>query len=372
MSIDSSLANLAVNAAPDVILLLNREHRILYCNESSFELLGYAASDLVGESIDLLIPEELRTHHALWVRKYDQYPLPRPMAAPGIETVALTRSGQRVPVDIKLSPTSAGKEAYLIAVMRDCRIRREYEDKLKEQYQQLERLNRDKTRFMGILSHDMRNYLGIVRLYQELILSGGVGPLNSEQRDVLTQCEGSVNDALELLESLLDLTSVEQGLLELKTEPILLSHLVTAVTEKYRLIGKQKSQEIALLNKGCSETVEIDRARIVQVVDNLLSNAVKYSRRGTTISVTLARLDDSVRLSVKDAGDGIEPDQLVEIFNPFTLANNVATGGEKRFGLGLAIVKKIVDQHHGKVWVESERGEGSTFHVLLPLVQPAS
>lgn len=368
MGMNSFLATLAVNAAPDVILLLNKEHHILYCNESSETLLGYRASDLVGQNIEILIPQEVRNRHAHWVQKYDENPVPRPMAAPGLDTVALARNGQKIPVDIKLSPTYIDNEAYLIAVMRDCSLRREYEDKLKEQNYQLERLNRDKSRFLGILSHDMRNYLGIVRLYQDLMLSGGIGELNPEQTDVLQQCESSINDALELLESLLDLTSVEQGLLELKTAPCSLIGLVGAVVEKYRLIGKRKSQEIELTVDDCPEPVELDRQRIVQVVDNLLSNAVKYSRRGTTITVALGRQDDMVHLCVRDQGDGIEPDQLDEIFKPFTLADNIPTGGEKRFGLGLAIVKKIVDRHNGKVWVDSERGVGSAFHVLLPIV----
>ena len=112
--------------------------------------------------------------------------------------------------------------------------------------------------------------------------------------------------------------------------------------------------------------------KIEQVVNNLLTNAIKFSQGGTAVSLTLARGDDGILLSVTDQGPGIPASEHQRIFQPFARARSVqTTAGESSTGLGLAIVRKLVEGHGGRIWVESEVGRGSTFHVLLPDGKPA-
>jgi len=111
----------------------------------------------------------------------------------------------------------------------------------------------------------------------------------------------------------------------------------------------------------------VDRHKVRQILDNLLTNAVKFSHPGSTVEVTLFREDDAAHLAVRDRGVGIPEEDLDRLFEPFVKASARPTAGERSTGLGLAIVRNIVQAHGGRIWVESRVGEGSTFHVTLPL-----
>jgi len=133
-----------------------------------------------------------------------------------------------------------------------------------------------------------------------------------------------------------------------------------------RVLAAKKQIEIELMDEPLPLLL-LDASKIEQVLNNLLSNAIKFSPPRTTIRVRVARADDQILLAVQDQGPGIPPNELDKLFKPFQRTSVKSTAGEKGTGLGLSIVKKIVEGHHGKIWVESQVGQGTTFFVALPL-----
>jgi hypothetical protein len=133
-----------------------------------------------------------------------------------------------------------------------------------------------------------------------------------------------------------------------------------------RVLASNKDIEIQTAIDGPLPKMRLDPDKIEQVLNNLISNAIKYSHPNSTITVQLTREDTHVLLSVQDEGQGIPAEDIDKLFKPFQRTSVQSTAGEKSTGLGLVIVKRIVKGHGGKIWVESEVGEGSTFFVSLP------
>jgi signal transduction histidine kinase len=231
---------------------------------------------------------------------------------------------------------------------------------------ELERLNQQKNHFLGIAAHDLRNPLSAILAYSEFLLADLSDQLDEEQVEFLNVIHSSSQFMSQLINDLLDVAKIESGKLDLDLEPTDLGDLVTANVNLNRRLARDKEIELRLALEDVL-TVLVDRAKIEQVLNNLISNAIKYSPSGAVVDVRLSRQGDQVQLSVQDRGQGIPSEEMDKLFKPFSRTSVQTTGGETSTGLGLVIVKKIVDGHGGQINVESGVGEGTTFHVRLPL-----
>jgi signal transduction histidine kinase len=171
---------------------------------------------------------------------------------------------------------------------------------------------------------------------------------------------------LDLVNNLLDVAQIESGKLRLDLQLVDLIALVRRNIALNRVLAAKKQIEIEWAETPLP-TVLFDAPKIEQVLNNLIGNAIKFSLPGTLIRVSVTRADPNVVLMVRDQGPGIPPNELVKLFKPFQKTSVKSTAGEKSTGLGLAIVKKIVEGHHGKIWIESQVGHGTTFFVSLPI-----
>lgn len=234
---------------------------------------------------------------------------------------------------------------------------------------ELAQLNEQKSRFLGIAAHDLRNPLAVILGYSDLMQSGDAGPVTEDQAEMLTEVCSSVQFMLGLLNDLLDLSKIQAGALRLDLRPTELGALVRKNVATNRVLADKK--QIALVVREDAELppMVLDVRKIEQVLNNLLSNAIKFSHPRTTVEVLLSRREDQAILSVKDQGVGIPKSELDALFRPFQKTSARSTAGERTTGLGLAIVRNIVEGHEGRIWVESEVGKGSTFHVALPLAR---
>ncbi len=231
---------------------------------------------------------------------------------------------------------------------------------------ELERLNQQKNQFLGIAAHDLRNPLSAIMSYSEFLLADLDDQLDEEQVEFLDVIHSSSEFMSQLINDLLDVAKIESGKLDLKLQPTDLAELVDSNVTLNRRLARDKEIELRLALEDVP-TVLVDPAKIEQVLNNLISNAIKYSPSGTVVDVRLSRQGDQVQLSVQDRGQGIPSEEMDKLFKPFSRTSVQTTGGETSTGLGLVIVKKIVDGHGGQINVESEVGEGTTFHVRLPL-----
>jgi two-component system OmpR family sensor kinase len=193
-----------------------------------------------------------------------------------------------------------------------------------------------------------------------------VGGLSEEQARLIDRIRANSEFMLRLVDELLDITKIESGTLQLDAKPTDLVDLVERNVGLNRVVAEAKQIDLQFDPPDSLPLVEVDASKLDQVLNNLISNAVKYSHHGTRVDVHLTCSDGTAHLSVQDEGQGIPADEQAELFEPFHQTSVVATEGEKSTGLGLAISKRIVTGHHGRIWVESEEGVGSTFHVELP------
>ena len=232
--------------------------------------------------------------------------------------------------------------------------------------QQLEALNQQKDRFLSMAAHDLRNPLTAIAGISNLLVELTRGVLDDEQRELLQHIEDSSGFMLQLIDDLLDISTIELGQIELSLDEIDLAGVVGGCVARHRHLAGPKSIELAFEAPSEPVLALADERRLVQVLDNLLSNAIKYSPPGTTTTVRVGAEESVGVIAVTDQGPGIAEPEQARLFLPFERASSRATGGETSTGLGLAITKKIVEAHGGTVSLRSTAGEGATFEVRLP------
>ncbi|MCL5269827.1 MAG: hybrid sensor histidine kinase/response regulator [bacterium] len=235
---------------------------------------------------------------------------------------------------------------------------------------QLEQLNAEKNRFLGMAAHDLRNPISAIGGYCSLFLGGILGELTDQQRQIIERVKISSKFMHQLLEDLLDISQIEAGKLELRLAPVDLAALIADNVKLNRMFAEKKQIGIKFVPRCAPPPLNLDAAKIEQVLNNLSSNAIKFSQPGTEITVELITEDDQLVIVVRDQGQGIAPHEIDKVFKPFEKTSTRSTSGEKSTGLGMAIVKKIVEGHQGKIWLESAVGVGTTFYVALPLPVP--
>jgi len=228
----------------------------------------------------------------------------------------------------------------------------------------LKQIDRLKSEFVHTVSHDLRSPLTAILGYVELLER--VGPINDQQREFVRRVHNSIDSITRLVNDLLDLGRLEAGF-DSQKETISLEGMIRYTLETLGPQINDKKQVIHFqLPEGDFPNIRGNPIRLSQMLDNLIGNAVKYTPPGGEITVKAEVHGDQMILHVTDTGPGIPPSDQPHIFEKFYRASNVpkGVGGS---GLGLAIVKSIVDNHQGRIWVESVLGQGTTFIVVLPL-----
>ncbi len=226
----------------------------------------------------------------------------------------------------------------------------------------LKLLDQMKNDFVHTVSHDLRSPLTAVLGYAELIERSG--PLNQQQSEFLHRMQGSIQNITTLVNDLLDLGRLEAGF-DSRHEPIQLENVLKSSLGVLESLARKKNLQVEQEIAPGLPPLRANPTRIRQMIDNLINNAIKYTPEGGAIRIRALTEDQQIILEVTDTGPGIPLGEQTRIFDKFYRASNV-NASIKGTGLGLAIVKSIVDNHHGRVWVESKLGEGASFFVVLP------
>jgi len=237
---------------------------------------------------------------------------------------------------------------------------------LLERNNALEQANIFKTKLLGIAAHDLKNPLGNI-----LGATGIIREDSSNQDSILEWLEvieESARRMSELIKDLLESSAAALGSIEIKKDICSVGEILRAVHKQCEPLFMRKEQIVSL--SVCNDDhVQGDEKRLFQVFENILSNASKYSYNHTFITVLSERIDNTLRVSIHDQGQGLSDDDVDKLFGQFQKLSSLPTGGEHSTGLGLHIVKHIVELHNGKIWAESKgKGSGTTFIVELPVV----
>ena len=373
--------SLLFEAAPDATFEVDDLGRILNANTEAEHMFQHSKEELLSLTIEALVPERFRGKHLGHRGSYAAHPVRRPMGA-GIDLFGLRKDGTEFAVDIKLSPVGG----HVMCVVRDVSERREAEEKIKMLNQNLERgsealakandalslqnrevqrANRLKSEFLASMSHELRTPLNTILGFSELLSEENAGSLNEKQRRFVTHIQRDAHHLLELINDILDLSKIEAGRLELHLDNFPMAVPAAEVLTSIRPLAASKGISVDS-DLDTALILNADRVRFKEILYNLLSNAIKFTPSGGRIFVESSSVDGSVGIVVGDTGIGIAPEDQEAIFESFRQASATTKGVREGTGLGLAITKRLVEQHGGKIWLESELGKGSRFHITFP------
>jgi len=373
-----------LHAAPDAILEVNEEGRILILNEAVERMFGYSRAELLGLNVDHLVPASMRSGHSQHRAAYAKRPNTRPMGT-GLELQGQRKDGSLFPVEISLSPNWIEGSLHVIASVRDITERKAVENRiqaLREQYtaeltmkneqlearnREVEQANRLKNEFLASMSHELRTPLHTIIGFSELLAEQLEGPLGEKQQRFVGHILQDARHLLELINEILDISKIESGRLELKRESFDFSQCVEEVLAGIR--HQAATKNITLENKNrFQSSLYADRLRVKEILYNLLSNAVKFTPEGGRVWVEGSSEGGTLHVSVRDTGIGIPEQEHPSIFEKFYQVGDASGGTREGTGLGLPITKHLVELHGGTISVESRPGQGSSFRLTFPLL----
>lgn len=235
-----------------------------------------------------------------------------------------------------------------------------------ESIRELEQLNSTKDRILRVASHDLRNPTAAIAGLAECLREDGSN-LTESQQEIVSCIEEAGKGVVVLLNELLDLSSLDNGQVEMQPEPIALGQLVQNLLPLFKGEAERKNIEVSFHEmEQVPETVG-DRMKLRRVADNLLSNAIKFTPPGGKVAIRIYREGDQACLDVEDTGPGIAEEEQHHLFKEFGKTSNEPTGGEKSTGLGLSICERIVRSHEGDIEFENLPDSGARFRVKLPV-----
>jgi len=231
---------------------------------------------------------------------------------------------------------------------------------------ELYRLNEMKNRFLGMAAHDLRSPLAIIYSYSQFLADKTSDILPEKYQQFLSMIYSTSQFMLGLIEDLLDVSKIESGKMELNKETFDLIGLARRNIDLNQVLAEKKNIKLHFDFNFGKINVEADKHKLEQVFNNLINNAIKFSFSGSSVFIKITLEGEKVHVAVQDQGKGIPEDKQQALFQPFQTKSLPGTEGEKGTGLGLAIVKRIIEEHTGKIWVESELKKGSVFYFTLP------
>ena len=364
-----------IGSAMDGIISADEQQRIMVFNAAAEKMFGYTASEMLGQSLDRLIPERFRAAHAGDIRKYGQTQVMRRTVEALGTIFGLRASGEEFPIEASISQTTADGAKLFTVILRDVTERRLAEQlrtensRLEERSRQVEMANRLKSEFLANMSHELRTPLNAIIGFTQMLIDRRPGPLNPKQAEYLDDVYNSAAHLLALVNDVLDMAKLEAGKMELSLETFVLEKVVGEVCAVLQGIANKKEVKLTWAVAPEFDRVTLDRQKFKQICYNLLSNAVKFTNLGGNVEIrAVRREDDWLELKVMDTGIGIEPEDLSRLFREFVQIDSGASRHYEGTGLGLALTRKLVELQGGRIGVESEVGKGSCFTVMLPLV----
>jgi len=338
------------NTAEGMVIIDDRGGVISF-NNAACNMFGYDASEVIGQNVSMLMPENDRKQHDAYVRQSD-------IVAPRIinqsrDLFGLRKDGSLFPMSLNVSLMETFGRKTFIGIMRDISDRYEA-DKLKAE-------------FVSTVSHELRTPLTSIKGALGLIRSGAVGDVSDAAREMLEIAYSNSERLTTLINDILDLEKIEAGKMVFNLKPMDIVPLVkTALIENKSFAD---GFAVTFTGHGLDQHIDVngDADRLMQVLTNLLSNAAKFSSRGGDVEILVKKEGEKVRIAVQDHGPGIPEDFRDQIFGKFTQADGADNRAKGGTGLGLNISRAIADAHGGIIDFDSVEGEGACFYLELPV-----
>ena len=340
------------------ILVTDKNDVVYYGNKSMGDIIGTAPETLYGKAIFICSLEKL----VGFTRNY--YMKARKALRPLYyhEIPAVTPNGQKIYQSGWLVPIVAdGTFSGMVSTVEDTTERARMEKKLSK-YEELDKL---KGELLARVSHELRTPLATIKGCSSLLLDYEPRLTGKEKREYLETITDTTDTLTNLVSQLLDVSHLKAGIINLKKEPADISKLLEETIAEAKL--RSPAHKIVNDLETWLPKVNIDVPRIKQVIENLIDNACKYSREGNEVVISTRRSDHKLIVSVADHGIGISEGELDRVFGLMYRTEQVSMNNKPGLGLGLAICKEIVEGHGGRIWVQSQLGEGSIFFFNIPI-----
>ncbi len=379
--------------ASEGILVVNEEGEIQSINPSAEKLFGYFKDELLHNKIETLIPKRLADKHIGQREHFTQHAQPRSMGS-GAELFGLRKDGSEFPLEISLSPYQTENGKFVIAFIIDTTLRKQAEEKMKnyssdlekqvknrtlileEAIEQLEKakadlrnalkkemeLNELKSRFVTMASHEFRTPLTAILSSLSLVTRYGEQNDKENQQRHVSRIKKSVNNLTDILNDFLSVSKLEEGKMENLPERINLKNATEEIVSEM-LFLLAENQKIEYTHAGDQNAI-IDKKLLKNILFNLISNAIKFSPEGGIIEIHSQVFSSTLKISVKDAGIGISPEDQKHLFERFFRGKNATH--IQGTGLGLNIVTKYAELMNGAIEFDSKENEGSTFSIIIP------
>jgi two-component system, OmpR family, phosphate regulon sensor histidine kinase PhoR len=331
-----------INTMAGGVLVIDEEKKIVMINKTAVQMLGLRDTDIIGKKINTVIPG----NPLLLLIEDSEL---KQETRNTLESMADSKS-----IDTWITPLFNDEDRLFGAVV----ILNDITD--------LKRLDRMRTEFVSNVSHELRTPLASIKGLAELLIDGALEDEKEKAKDFLESINREVDRLTRLVKDLLDLSKMESGMVKFEVHPISVNEAVEQVVTRLTPQAGKKNIEI-IKNLDCCQPVMANMDRIQQVLINLVDNSIRYSRKKDKIYIRTQHKDDCCLIEVQDTGPGINPEHLVRIFERFYRADKARSREQGGFGLGLAISQQIVENMGGTIGVNSNLGEGATFHFTLPM-----
>ena len=352
-----------LESLPDMVFFKDLDGVYLGCNPIFSEYIGLSVDGIVGKNDFDLLDEET----AEFFREKDRFVVQSDSSSKNEEWVDYP-DGRKVLLETFKAPlkTPDGKLIGSLGVSRDITARKNAEQLMLEAKITAEIANRTKNEFIANMSHELRTPLNSIIGFSDVLLEQMLGELNNEQEKYLGHISGSGRQLLGIINSILDISKIENGEVELYYEHINIVNLIRETIKILKPLATQKNINIDVQDMSITGICELGKNQISQVFYNLIGNAIKFTPQNGSISVSIVENEDTFEVSVSDSGIGIPEERMEEIFLPFRQLESHASRRYGGTGLGLALVKEFIEMHGGDINVKSESGKGSNFIFTIP------
>jgi PAS domain S-box-containing protein len=357
-------AKAVLDTAPDGILITDRKGMIITANKAAQTAFKYHEDEITGISISQLIPD----FSVYGLRRKSINAGQNLQTRPPTEYQGIKNDGREFGLELTISDFSMNGDQLFTGIFRDITDRKKHESDVKTAKTQAEQASRAKSEFLATMSHELRTPLNAIIGYGEILQDEFIENKDNHYREDLNKILSAGQQLLYLVNSILDLSKIESGKMELYLERFHIMGLIQLAVEAINPSLLKNNNKITI-DEACDLEVEADRTKLYQVILNLLSNAIKFTQDGQ-ISVAVSKIDqygiDWLKITIKDTGIGMNKEQLDSIFKPFTQADSSTTRRYGGTGLGLAISRHFCEMMGGSIGAHSEPDQGTSFTVQLP------
>ncbi|HEX6829047.1 MAG TPA: response regulator [Burkholderiales bacterium] len=348
----------------DAVIIVDRAQRIRFFNQGAEKIFGFASAEILGQPLETLLPLEARPgHHAHVAGFGDSGQVARRMGERG-EIAGRRKDGSVFPAEASICRLESSQGTIFTAIVRDVTERKRQAELMRQAKEAAETATQAKSLFLANMSHEIRTPLNAVIGMTSLLLDT---PMSEEQRDFAHTIRSSGEALLSIINDILDYSKIELGKLELERQPFDLRRCIEDSLDLLSPKAAEKNLNLAyIVEDGAPDTLGSDVTRLRQVLVNLVSNAVKFTPQGEVLVTVEGSPEEGgqhlLHFAVKDTGIGIPDDRLGTLFQSFSQVDASTTRKYGGTGLGLAISKRLAELMGGDMWVESQVGQGSTFH----------